>query len=374
MHVERLEPSTDILKESERVMRICNACRYCEGLCAVFPAMERRRTFTGKDLKYLANLCHNCRGCYYACQYAPPHEFALNIPKTFAELRLETYREFSWPGFLAGLLRRNGLTVSLIAVLSVAIVFLLTIISTGTPVVFGVHMGENAFYRVIPYLSIVVPLTGLGIWIIVALWLAIHRFWRETGGQLSELFDPIANGQAVWDALRLKYLDGGGYGCNYPDERFSMARRWYHHFMLYGFMLCLASTTVAAVYHHFLNWNAPYPFWSWPVVLGTVGGLALLLGTGGLLYLKGRMDTEPAAPTAFPMDVGFLVVLFLTSLTGLLLLVLRDTPAMGTLLAVHLGLVVGLFICLPYGKFVHAVYRYAALVRNAIEHLREKAE
>ena len=70
MHVERLEPTTDILKESERVMQICNACRYCEGLCAVFPAMERRRTFTEKDLKYLANLCHNCRGCYYACQYS----------------------------------------------------------------------------------------------------------------------------------------------------------------------------------------------------------------------------------------------------------------------------------------------------------------
>ena len=27
-----------------RVMQICNACRYCEGFCAVFPAMERRRT------------------------------------------------------------------------------------------------------------------------------------------------------------------------------------------------------------------------------------------------------------------------------------------------------------------------------------------
>ena len=371
MHVERLEPSTDILKESERVMRICNACRYCEGLCAVFPAMERRRTFTGKDLKYLANLCHNCRGCYYACQYAPPHEFALNIPKTFAELRLETYREFSWPGFLAGLFQRNGFTISIVTVLSVAMVFLLTILFNGTSVVFDVHTGEDSFYRVIPYLSIVVPLTGLGIWIIAALWMAIHRFWHETGGRLSELLDMSANGRAVWDALRLRYLDGGGYGCNYPDERFSMARRWYHHFMFYGFMLCLAATTVAAVYHHFLNWNAPYPFWSWPVVLGTVGGLALLLGTGGLLYLKGRMDKEPAAPTAFPMDVGFLGLLFLTSLTGLLLLVLRDTPAMGTLLAVHVGLVVGLFITLPYGKFVHAVYRYAALVRNAMEQHKE---
>ena len=108
-------------------------------------------------------------------------------------------------------------------------------------------------------------------------------------------------------------------------------------------------------------------------MLGTIGGVALLIGTGGLLFLKSRMDTVPACPRSFGMDVGFLVLLFLVNLTGLLLLALRATPAMGTLLAVHLGLVAGLFITMPYGKFVHAVYRYAALVRNAIEQSRENS-
>ena len=107
-------------------------------------------------------------------------------------------------------------------------------------------------------------------------------------------------------------------------------------------------------------------------MLGTFGGVALLIGTGGLLYLKGRMDRTPATPHAFGMDVGFLVLLFLTSFTGLLLMVLRETPIMGILLALHLGAVVGLFITLPFGKFVHSVYRYAALVRNAIEQSQEE--
>ena len=98
-----------LLKEANHVMTVCNACRYCEGFCAVFPAMELRRMFTVGDMKYLANLCHNCRGCYYACQYAPPHEFDLNIPKTFAELRLELYREYAWPGFMQGLMKRGPL-------------------------------------------------------------------------------------------------------------------------------------------------------------------------------------------------------------------------------------------------------------------------
>ena len=35
----------DAASEVTRVMQICNACRYCEGFCAVFPAMTRRRSF-----------------------------------------------------------------------------------------------------------------------------------------------------------------------------------------------------------------------------------------------------------------------------------------------------------------------------------------
>jgi citrate/tricarballylate utilization protein len=66
--------------------------------------------------------------------------------------------------------------------------------------------------------------------------------------------------------------------------------------------------------------------------------------------------------------------LFFTSLTGLMLLALRDTAAMGTLLVIHLGVVAGLFLTMPYGKFAHVVYRYAALVRYAIEQRRVEAD
>ena len=40
---------------------------------------------------------------------------------------------------------------------------------------------------------------------------------------------------------------------------------------------------------------------------------------------------------------------------------------MGPLLALHLGVVFALFITMPYGKFVHGIYRYVALVRYARE-------
>ena len=125
----------------------------------------------------------------------------------------------------------------------------------------------------------------------------------------------------------LRYLDGGGGGCTYPGEAPSQARRVFHHLTYYGFLLCLASTTVAALYDNYLGWKAPYPFSSAPVVLGTAGGVGLLLGPAGLFLLKLRSDPVPNPRKRFVMDVAFLFSLFLTSATGLLLLALRSTAA-----------------------------------------------
>ena len=361
----------DSINEAGRLMTICNACRYCEGFCAVFPAMELRRTFSAQDLKYLANLCHNCRGCYYACQYAPPHEFDVNVPRTFAELRLECYHRFARPRVLAGMLRRNGLWVAGLAILSVACAVMLLFGFQPPAVVFGAQSGEAAFYRVIPYALMVSVFSVLAVCVLAVIFSGILEFLRETETTSGEWFDFRSILRAAADALQLKYLEGGGQGCNYPGERFSMIRRWFHHLVFYGFMFCFGATTVAAIYDHFLKQPAPYPFWSWPVLLGTVGGLLLLAGTVGLLVLKIMMDPAPTTPQTSGMDIAFLMLLFFTSLTGLLLLMLRETSAMATLLAVHLGVVAGLFVSMPYSKFVHAPYRFAALVRNAYEQARQ---
>ena len=87
--LERLTRDAVALAEGEvaRQLQICNACRYCEGFCAVFPAMTRRLEFHTADIHYLANLCHNCGACLHACQYAPPHEFGVNIPQAMARVR-----------------------------------------------------------------------------------------------------------------------------------------------------------------------------------------------------------------------------------------------------------------------------------------------
>jgi citrate/tricarballylate utilization protein len=360
--------SKDLIQEGERVMRVCNACRYCEGYCAVFPAMERRLTFEESDLNYMANLCHNCSECYYACQYAPPQEFELNFPKTLAEIRGATYRKYAWPGFLAGLFNRNGVAVSLVTAASLALFFIIMLAFITPTVMFSAHTdSKGAFYAVLHHDAMTWPFAVVALFVLTAFFMGGVRFWRDTEGKSSGSLDPKAIGQAAWDTLRLRYLDGGGDGCAYPDDLPSHARRWFHHMTFYGFFCCFVATSLGVIYTYIFGWQAPYPFLSLPVLSGTLGGVGLLVGPVGLLWLKGTRNAMLSDKKQSGMDIGFLVLLFLSGLTGLLLLAFRETQAMGVLLGAHLGVVMGLFLTLPYGKFAHAIYRFAALVRNDIE-------
>ncbi len=358
-------PLVQLLAEADRQMTICNACRYCEGYCAVFPAMELRREFKPDDLIYMANLCFDCRACYYACPYTAPHEWAVNVPEIMAAVREETYREHAAPKMLARLFMGSRLLASFAVVAIVSLVFALVLATSGSAAVFGTT-GAN-FFAVVPYWSMVLPAVAVSAYALAVLAAGGVRFWRDTGGTVGQMFSVSALFRASKDALGLVYLKGGGEGCFYPDELPSMSRRWFHHFVFYGFMLDFASTTVAAFYDHFLDAHAPYALLSVPVVLGLVGGVMLTIGAAGLLGLKWRADRTPAHPSMLDLDVVFIGLLLATAVTGLLLLALRETAAMGTVLVVHLGIVAALFVTLPLGKFAHVTYRYAALVKNQIE-------
>ena len=268
--------------EAARLLEICNACRYCEGFCAVFPAMTRRLSFDKTDVHFLANLCHNCGACLHACQYAPPHEFRVNVPQAMAKLRLDTYTEFAWPRALGGLYRRNGLTLSIALAVSLAM-FLMLAASTTSSLW---QAAPGHFYAIFPHNLMVALFAPVFLFAITALAVAVRQFWRH------EHPGPVtgpAIGEATHSVLSLKYLSGGhGDGCNDEDDAFSNARRRFHHLTFYGFLLCFAATCVATAYHYFLGWPAPYPYASAPKVLGIVGGISLVLGTTGLFVLNLR--------------------------------------------------------------------------------------
>lgn len=354
-------PELELFAEADRQLTLCNACRYCEGYCAVFQAIELRREFGKGDVFYLSNLCHDCRACYYACMYSPPHEFAINIPKILSEARIASYKQWSFPSLLARSFA-NRRVVWMLAAAAAAAVLLLSLLLIPSEQMWSPHGGPGAFYQLIPYAAMVVGALALATYG-AAVWLhgAVHS-WREMDvARGTAGIRPLA--RAVGAALGLRYLQGGGPGCFYPDERPSAVRRVFHGLVFWGFLSDFVSTTLAYIYQDWLHELPPYSLGSAPVIFGALGGVGLLAGCAGLIWCKLHSDREPMGKGAYGLDYDFLCILALTALTGLLTLVLRSTAALGSLLALHLALVAALFISAPYGKFVHAMYRFLALVK-----------
>ncbi|MGD9775256.1 tricarballylate utilization 4Fe-4S protein TcuB [Diaphorobacter sp.] len=363
-------PETEVARQ----MQICNACRYCEGFCAVFPAMTRRLEFGKADIHFLANLCHNCGACLHACQYAPPHEFAVNVPQAMAQVRGQTYADYAWPPALGRLYQRNGLTLSLalVAALTLFLVLGAALQGGGLGALWGADLQGN-FYSLFPHNLLVGLFAPVFLFVVLALALGVRGFWKDVKPATSgaDVSAPAA-AEATHDVLRLKYLDGGhGEGCHNEDDAYTLKRRRAHHLTFYGFMLCFAATSVATVYHYVFGWQAPYELPSIPKLLGAVGGVMLVLGTARLWQLRRTRHPLHGDAAQKPMDLGFIALLFLVAASGLALWLVRITPpalpALALVLCLHLGAVMALFATLPYGKFAHGVFRTAALLRHATE-------
>lgn len=348
------------LIEAERVMTVCNACRYCEGHCAVFPAMEKRLSFAEMDLDYLANLCHNCGSCFHHCQYTEPHAFRINVPRTFADLRQETYAEYTFPAFMGHAFKNNTNWAAFSVIIGFVVLFALTSNWTGG--------ATDTFYDIIPHNLMAATFGGVGLYVLLALAIGIFNYWKAIGlgSPFSLNWANITTG--IKHALSLKYLGGGtDEGCTYPSEAPSNARRIFHHLTFYGFMLCFAATSVGTVYHYIFDWMAPYGFLSLPKLFGISGGIGLIIGPIGLLWLRNKADPAAKPVTDNGMDRIFLIFLLLTSATGMVLMFTKGTIYLAPALIIHLGVVLALFLTLPYGKFVHGFYRLIALIKYAAE-------
>ncbi|MDY0105957.1 MAG: tricarballylate utilization 4Fe-4S protein TcuB [Giesbergeria sp.] len=358
-------PETEVARQ----MQICNACRYCEGFCAVFPAMTRRLEFGKADIHFLANLCHNCGACLHACQYAPPHEFAVNVPQAMAQVRGQTYADYAWPPALGRIYQRQGLTLSLALAAGLALFLVLAVVLKGQGLGALWSPPTGGFYGIFPHNLLVGLFAPVFLFVVFALGMGVRRFWRDvTPATSGAPLSAPATAEATDAVLRLKYLDGGhGDGCHNEDDAYTLKRRRAHHLTFYGFLLCFAATSVGTVYHYVFGWAAPYDLPSLPKLLGAVGGVMLVLGTAGLWHLNRTRHALHGDAAQKTMDLGFIALLFLVSASGLALWLARGTPALALLLCLHLGAVMALFATLPYGKFAHGVFRTASLLRHAVE-------
>lgn len=358
-------PVDTLTDEARRVLRICNLCGYCNGLCPVFEAARRRPLLQDPDLEHLAHLCHDCRACFYDCQYAPPHAFALNLPPLLARLRWASYAKQAWPSALARLFQADGQAAAGLAGLIIALVMIAVVVLNPAERLFARDLSPGAFYRLVPHgVMVVGGLVSLG-WALLAITVSVWRFARQT--TTTAPTTPNALIITASDILHLTHLRGGGPGCYERAGSGSQQRRGWHQLLLLGLLCCLAATLVALVEHHGLHRPAPYPLISLPVLLGSTGGVAMLLGALGLGRLRWRADPEPLAVELRGADWVALALVLLVVGSGLALLLWRATAAMGLFLALHLGAVLALFVLLPYSRLIHGLYRAVALWRDARE-------
>jgi citrate/tricarballylate utilization protein len=330
--------------------------------------MELRDAFTRGDVSYLANLCHDCRACHQACMYTEPHEFALNLPALLAEARAETYSQYTRPRWVRPVFERGPAMLALATLASVILVVGLVAATGSLGTLTGHRTGPGAFYEIVAHWAMAAPALLLSSFAIGVAGVGLLTFWRESGAPTPALLRPSLWRAAFSDVATMRGLSGGGGDCYYPDwERPDPARRVHHQLVMYGFLATFGATVAAFLMESVGNVLPPYPVLSAPVLLGLTGGIASSVGAVGLLVLKQRSTRELAAPRAVTQDVTFIVSLLLVSITGLALLMLRDTGVVGIALVIHLATVFALYLTAPYGKFVHASYRLGALLRSALE-------
>jgi len=327
-----------LINEAQRQVQICNACRYCEGYCSVFPAINRQRSFNNSDIIQLSNLCHNCQGCYHACQ------------------RVDSWHAFIKPTGLSRIFQQYGVAIAGLLVLAIALLFLL--MQSFKPA-----QGDG-FYAFMSHTAMITLFIPAFLAPLVIIGIALRDYWRTIEGKKVE-WSQIK--QAFCSTAKMKNLSGGhGEGCNYEaGDRFSNKRRWFHQATMIGFLLCFASTTSATLLHYLLDIQAPYPVLSIPKLLGLPGGLLLVVGCGGLAWLKCKAVKSLGATDKWGGEMAFTLLLGATGASGLLLFFLTGTGWVPSILGIHLGLVLTLFLLMPYSKMVHGFFRLASLIKDA---------
>ncbi len=348
---------TDIYDEGLRQFRICNACRYCEGYCAVWDAMERKPDLLSSDLKYYSNLCHDCRDCYYVCPYTGEHEFQINIPRVLSQIRIETYGENIVPKRLFPLVKRPYLSWGIVLLFCLAFTFFLAVDVEGPsvlvrPASIGAAVIPDLYFKM---LSIILYSYVLVMWAIEG-----SRYWDSIKVQDMKVVSKDVTG-AVSDAFSHRYFRGGQSGCSYPRESVSSVRMIAHMGVLFGFILDLFTIAFYPGLTAGLVW------------LYIIGAAGMSVGSLLLLTTKSVSNQELASDSMKSYDYPFTMTIFITGITGVIFPVVSGTSLYSGFFLVHVALVAGIYLMAPFSKFIHPVFRFLSLLRNRMESRMELA-
>ena len=358
----------------------CYQCATCSSVCELAPAdapFPRRQVLLaqwGMFDQLMGDpgvwLCHQCNDCSVRC----PRDVAPG--DVMASLRAMIVEKLAFPnafGSLVGNVKKTwpllvfGPILFWMVLLGVATQFQMGEVHHG--LVPGPSMGQFFYDQYVPhYLIYGVYFSAVG-WVCLALFTSGMKFWKMMGDKQARSGNFIGAIIGVFIAIALHNKFSS---C----DRGVAKRRWGHFLVMWGFIGAAVTSGFAVVYLYrdtvFFSWlnlqyAYPVPITHWVKLLGNFSAIILVIG--GILLFVNRMaasDRLVGATTAF--DRFFLWVVLAVIGTGVFTEIFRFMaldPMVGlTVYIVHLGVVLCLFLTLPYSKFAHILYRTLAMTHE----------
>ena len=363
----------------------CYQCATCSSVCELAPAdapFPRRQILLaqwGMFDQLMGDpgvwLCHQCNDCSVRCprDVGPGDVMAslramvvelLAVPKGLGSLVGNVKK--SWPLLVFGPI--------LFWIVLLGLVTQFGEVEVHHSLQPGPTMGQFFYDSYVPhYLIYAVYFTAVG-FVCLTLFTSGMKFWKMMGDKQARSGSFIAAIIGVFLAIALHNKFS-------TCDRGVFKRHWGHFLVMWGFLGAAITSGFAVVYLYgntplfswffkllpFENIGYPVPISHWVKLLGNASAVALVVG--GILLFVNRLTTGDnliGKTTAF--DKFFLWVILAVIGTGVFTEIFRFVaidPMVGfAVYIVHLGVVLCLFLTLPYSKFAHILYRTLAMIHE----------
>lgn len=334
----------------------CYQCGTCTAVCPLSETSSAnfRRTIKyiqlGLEKKLLGDitpwLCYYCGDCQASCpRKANPSEIMAAVR------RYQTGR-YDWTGFSSRLLRSKAVemaSIALLAAITIAVVWLFH----------GPIITNSVRLETFAPLFIVEP-AGITLFAILGALLLSNTFrmykFMSTNspankpGRFGGPFSTLKQAVSVLAAY---------FFTQFPMSRCGARRRWVDHLLIFAGYA--TSFLLFVILLRYTLTNQIYPLTNPLILAGSFSALALLYGTSVSILRRLRKSDTYSMSSRHSTDWMFILLLFMTALTGLLVTVfmyLSMPLPTYFIFTLHLSFVVPLLVLeVPFAKWSHLAYR-----------------
>ena len=337
----------------------CFQCAACASICDLsdgessFPRRQIQYAQLGLIDRMKSDpaiwLCHQCNDCSVHC---PKNAKPGDIMAAMRALLISENSVFKAVGRMYERIDRWWPVTVLVPVLFWLVFYLIFFGVDG----FRTSPRDFQFETLVPHWMIYIVNIPVFTGALIALGISGNRAWNAWGATNAGLGMYIsAFAKSLIDIARHQKMTV----CNAARQR-----RTGHFMVMWGVIGALVTTAFIAVLLLFSPAKLPLPFLHPLKVVGNIAGILIL--AGGVLVLLRRWQNSAHMGRTSAVDYFFILLIFAVAATGMgaqLFRITHQQPVALGIYLVHLGLVLSLFLSLPFSRFSHMWYRLLAVTR-----------